>query len=92
MYALRRFDRLSAVVRGGNMTKLEIICEHKNASKLEVVWRNPSPVRRHRRRHKFDSGGDYPHYILQEFVDDDHLGHWATISDFEVVVGGGRAA
>lgn len=57
---------------------------------LEIAWRNPNPVPRHRRRHSF-AGSDRSVYIQQEFVTDGEVGHWTTISNLEVVVGG-RAA
>jgi hypothetical protein len=63
----------------------------KKTHKLEVAWRNPDAVRKNRRRHSFERFGERGLYILQEFVEDGHAGHWATISGFEIVVGG-RAA
>jgi len=62
----------------------------KKTSTLEIVWRNPDRVRG-RRRHTPACAGDQCSYVLQEFVQDDHLGHWATISSLEVLPGG-RAA
>jgi hypothetical protein len=62
----------------------------KKMSALEIVWRNPNRVRG-RRRHTVACGDDQCLYVLQEFVHDDHLGHWATISRLEVM-SGGRAA
>jgi hypothetical protein len=62
-----------------------------NAATLEIVWRNPERMRSHRRRHSFECTGERTLYILQEFVEDGQAGHWTTISDLEVVVGG-RAA
>ena len=58
---------------------------------LKIVWRNPYPVRPNLRRHTREFWGDRAFYVLQEFVDDGEAGHWATISDLEIVVGG-RAA
>jgi hypothetical protein len=58
---------------------------------LEIVWRNVSGMRRNPRRHSFECAGERALYILQEFVEDGRAGHWARISDLEVVVGG-RAA
>jgi len=62
-----------------------------NTALLEIVWRNPDRMRPNRRRHSFERAGERALYILQEFVEDGKAGHWAKVSDFEVVVGG-RAA
>ena len=77
-------------LKGAN-TMLGILGGWKNGTTLEIVWRNPNPVRLHRRRHSFERTGERPMYILQEFVEDGLVGRWATISDLEVVAGG-RAA
>jgi hypothetical protein len=54
---------------------------------LEIVWRNPDEVRRHPRRHTpLEKGRTL--YILQEFVGNDDLGYWTTISELEVLAGG----
>jgi len=63
----------------------------KNVTAIEIAWRNPNQMRRNRRRHSVEHAGESVVYILQEFVQDGRLGHWATISGLEVVVGG-RAA
>ncbi|PYV76234.1 MAG: hypothetical protein DMG97_04600 [Acidobacteria bacterium] len=68
-----------------------ILSGSKNVTTIGIVWRNPYQVRRNRRRHNFECAGEHAIYILQEFVQDGELGHWATISGLEVVVGG-RAA
>ena len=68
-----------------------ILSGSKNVTTMGIVWRNPYQVRRNRRRHSVECVGEHAIYILQEFVQDGNLGHWATISDLEVVVGG-RAA
>ena len=68
-----------------------IISGSKNVTTMGVVWRNPYQLRRNRRRHSVEHGGEHAIYILQEFVQDGELGHWATISGLEVVMGG-RAA
>jgi hypothetical protein len=57
----------------------------------EIVWRNPHPVRAHRRRHSFEGASEHPLYIMQEFIEDGQNGYWMTISGLEVVAGG-RAA
>ncbi len=64
---------------------------YKNVTSMGIVWRNPNQVRRNPRRQCIEHAGESVVYTLQEFVRDGELGHWATISGFEVVVGG-RAA
>ena len=71
------------------MTALEMICGRK--PRLGIVWRNPNTVRPHRRRHTLEAGRQGALYILQEFVENDYLSYWTTLSDLEVVLGG-RAA
>jgi hypothetical protein len=73
------------------MILLEAINQLKKRHVVEVVWRNPSRLRAPRRRHKVESAGQQRRYVLQEFVEDGFLGHWATLSNLEVLVGG-RAA
>jgi hypothetical protein len=70
---------------------LGILVEHKNMATMGIVWRNPNQVRHNRRRHSLECAGEHTLYILQEFVQEGALGHWATISGLEVVLGG-RAA
>jgi len=67
-----------------------ILSGSKNVTSMGIVWRNPDR-RRNRRRHSVECAGEHAIYIQQEFVWDGELGHWATISGLEVVVGG-RAA
>ncbi len=62
-----------------------------HVTSMEITWRNPNQVRQNPRRHSVERAGEHATYILQEFVQDGQLGHWATISGLEVVVGG-RAA
>jgi hypothetical protein len=73
------------------MISLKTINQLKKLNVLEVVWRNPSRLRAPRRRHKFESTGEQIRCVLQEFVEDGHLGHWATLSNLEILAGG-RAA
>jgi hypothetical protein len=35
---------------------------------LEILWRNPYPVRARCRRHRFEREGENSLYVLQEFV------------------------
>jgi len=57
----------------------------------KIVWRNPNPIRRHPRRRTCEWTGERVLYVLEEFIQDENVGHWMTISDLEVVAGG-RAA
>ena len=57
-------------------------------AKLEIVWRNPEPVKYAPRRHRLGKGSQHTLYILQEFVCDGNLSHWETIADLEVLIGG----
>jgi len=72
-------------------TMMGISSESKTVTAMGIVWRNPNQVRRNRRRHSVERAGEHAIYLQQEFVQDGELGHWATISGFEVVPGG-RAA
>jgi hypothetical protein len=60
-------------------------------AKVEIVWRNPEPVKHTLRRHSLQRDSNHALYVLQELVDDGNLGYWTTIFDLEVLVGG-RAA
>ena len=72
------------------MTRLETTFEVEDMTTLGIVWRNPT-VPAHRQRHTFERLGEGAMYILREFVRDEQLGYWTTISTLEVLVGG-RAA
>jgi hypothetical protein len=67
---------------------LDIISGFRKAAAMEIVWRNPNAVRRHRRRHSFECAGEGARYILQEFVEDGQTGYWTTLPGLEVVLGG----
>jgi len=58
---------------------------------LEIVWRNPRPVRYHSRRRSCKRESNRSLYLLQEFVADGFIGYWTTISALEMLPGG-RAA
>jgi len=73
------------------MTTVEITFGIRGIPSLQIVWRNPNPVRPHRRRHSVEHLGQSDLYIMQEFVEEGPYAYWATISDLEVVEGG-RAA
>jgi len=79
----------SARVENGAKEVMGFVNGSKNqGTKVKIVWRNPHPVRAHRRRKNVERAGAPAMYLLQEFVDDGYLGYWATISDLEVLVGG----
>lgn len=42
--------------------------EENNMTPLEILWRNPYPVRARCRRHRFEREGENSLYVLQEFV------------------------
>jgi len=67
---------------------LGAITGFRSVAAMEIVWRNPKAVRRHRRRHSFERAGERARYILQEFVEDGHTGYWSTLAGLEVVLGG----
>jgi len=67
---------------------LNVMTGFRRVAAMEIVWRNPNAVRRHRRRHSFERAGERACYILQEFVEDGPTGYWTTLSDLEVVLGG----
>lgn len=73
------------------MISLGTIGRLKNSRTLEIVWRNPNRVRPPRRRHMVECAGEQATYVLEEFVEDGFLGHWAVVSNLEVLAGG-RAA
>ncbi|MGA8440100.1 MAG: hypothetical protein WB762_05230 [Candidatus Sulfotelmatobacter sp.] len=55
---------------------------------LEIVWRNPNPVRHHSRRRKCKRESNRTYYILEEFVVHGNLYSWTTISALEMLPGG----
>jgi hypothetical protein len=70
---------------------LNVIFSASQEPALEIAWRNPNPVPRHRRRHSFAGTAECAVYIQQEFVMDGEVGDWTTISNLEVVAGGQAA-
>jgi hypothetical protein len=65
--------------------------EEQTMTTLEIVWRNPNPVRHHSRRRNCKRESNRTYYILEEFVVHRNLYYWTTISALEIVTGG-RAA
>jgi hypothetical protein len=72
-------------------TALRSNMEEKTTTTLEIVWRNPDPVRHQSRRHSSKRERDRTLYILQEFVTRGNLSYWTTLSALEMLAGG-RAA
>jgi len=60
-------------------------------TKIEIVWRNPEPVKQAQRKQSLEESRDHALYVVQEFVETGCLSYWTTIRDFEVLAGG-RAA
>ena len=60
-------------------------------TKIELVWRNPEPVKQTQRKQSLEESSDHALYAVQEFVENGCLSYWTTICDFEVLAGG-RAA
>ena len=60
-------------------------------TKIEIVWRNPEPVKQTQRMQSLEESSDHALYAVQEFVENGCLSYWTTICDFEVL-DGGRAA
>ena len=74
------------------MQVIDIAFGIRGIPSLEIVWRNPNPVHTVRRRQSVERVDDTAFcYTLQEFVEDGDAGHWTTISDLEVLVGGQAA-
>jgi hypothetical protein len=70
---------------------LGILIGTNRVAEPEIVWRNPNPVRPHRRRHSFVGTSEHLVYIMQEFIEGGQYGYWTTISGLEVVPGGWAA-
>ncbi|HEU5335828.1 MAG TPA: hypothetical protein VFU27_07690 [Terriglobales bacterium] len=60
---------------------------------LQIVWRNPQPVRHIQRWESVEKDPEKSVYVVQEFVIDsqDGNGYWATECELQVF-SGGRAA
>jgi hypothetical protein len=61
------------------------------AAGLQIVWRNPEPVRRPQRWEQLANRPDAAVYLIQEFVSLGEFSFWSTKLSLEVVYGG-RAA
>jgi hypothetical protein len=58
---------------------------------LQIVWRNPEPVRRPQRWEPLANRPDAAVYLIQEFVSVGEFSFWSTKLRLEIVRGG-RAA
>ena len=54
-------------------------------SKLEIVWRNPQPVRRGHRCELVKRGSNSTIYIVQEFLSTGEHGFWNTTCRLQVI-------
>lgn len=72
-------------------TMLQIVFSTRQTPTLEIAWRNPNPINRHLRRHRFAGVRECAMYFQQEFVTEGDASYWATISKLEVVSGGRTA-
>lgn len=52
---------------------------------IEIVWRNPQPVKQTQRKQSLEESSDHAFYAVQELVEDGYLSYWTTICDFEVL-------
>ena len=78
-------------VEAKTMISEQTINNLRESSDLAIMWRNPEKFLTHRRRHTAVGEGKVAKYVLQEFVEDGDFGHWADISDLEIVDGGQAA-
>lgn len=52
---------------------------------LEIVWRNPHPVRRRHRWEPIEAGENSAVYAVQEFLSTGEHGFWNTICRLQIV-------
>jgi hypothetical protein len=62
----------------------------KTTVAVEIVWRNPSPVRHLQRWQALRREVDRVLYVVQEFVCDGNRSRWDTSGSLEVIRGGSR--
>ena len=60
--------------------------------KLQIVWRNPQPVRRCHRSELLEVGSNSSLYAIQEFLSAGEHGFWNTICCLQMISDGGSAA
>jgi len=54
------------------------------SAKLEIIWRNPQPVRRRQRWEAVEVGSSSSLYIVQEFLSTGEYGFWNTTCRLQV--------
>jgi hypothetical protein len=59
--------------------------------KLQIVWRNPQPVRRRHRWEHIEVGANSALYAIQEFLSAGEHGFWSTICRLQIISDGGSA-
>jgi hypothetical protein len=57
--------------------------------KLQIVWRNPQPVRRRHRSELLEVGSNSSVYAIQEFLSTGEQGFWNTTCRLQVISGAG---
>jgi len=58
--------------------------------KLQIVWRNPQPVRRRHRWEHIEVGANSALYAIQEFLSTGEHGFWNTICRLQIISDGGQ--
>ena len=56
--------------------------------KLQIVWRNPEPVRRRHRWEHIEVGANSALYAIQEFLFTGEHGFWSTICRLQIISDG----
>ena len=59
---------------------------------LQIVWRNPQPIRCRRRWEPFQEASNSTLYIIQEFLSTGEHGFWSTTYSLRFFRGRGRVA
>ncbi len=59
--------------------------------KLQIVWRNPQPVRRRHRSELLEVGSNSSIYAIQEFLSTGEHGFWNTTCRLQIISDGGSA-
>jgi hypothetical protein len=52
---------------------------------LQIVWRNPEPIRRRQRWELLRQGPDSRMYLVQQFVSMGEIGFWSTTWSLKLV-------
>jgi hypothetical protein len=60
--------------------------------KLQIVWRNPQPIRCRRRWERFQEASNSAQYIIQEFLSTGEHGFWSTTYQLRCFRGNGAAS